>query len=38
MTGGSKLRGKYAKFTPQQQAVIGKYTSLHGNQAAILKH
>ena len=26
---------KYAKFTPKQQAAIGEYASLHGNQAAI---
>ena len=25
----------YAKFSPEQQAAIGKYASLHGNQAAI---
>ena len=31
----SKPRGKYAKFTPKQQAAIGKYASQHGNQAAI---
>ena len=31
----SKPRGKYAKFTPEQQAVIGEYASLDGNQAAI---
>ncbi len=24
-----------AKFTPEQQAAIGEYASLHGNQAAI---
>ena len=28
-------RGRYAKFTPEQQAAIGEYVSLHGNQAAI---
>ena len=28
-------RGKYAKFTPEQQAAIGEYASLYGNQAAI---
>ena len=33
--GSSKLRGKYAKFTPEQKASIGEYASLHGNQAAI---
>ena len=27
--------GEYAKFTPEQQAVIGEYDSLHGNQVAI---
>ncbi len=31
----TKPRGKYAKFTPEQQAAIGEYASLHGNQAAI---
>ena len=31
----SKSRGKYAKLIPEQQAVIGKYASLYGNQAAI---
>ena len=31
----SKQRGSYAKFTPEQQAAIGKYASLHGNQAAV---
>ena len=33
--GKSKRRGSYAKFSPEQQAAIGKYASLHGNQAAI---
>ena len=33
----SKPRVKYAKFIPKQQAAIGKYASLHGNQVAILK-
>ena len=33
--GSSKLRGKYAKLTPEQKASIGEYASLHGNQAAI---
>ena len=28
-------RGRYAKFTPEQQAAMGEYASLHGNQAAI---
>ena len=27
----SKPRGKYAKFTPEQQAAIGEYASLDGN-------
>ncbi len=31
----TKPRGKYAKFTPEQQAAIGEYASLHGNQVAI---
>ena len=31
----SKPRGRYAKFTPEQKALIGEYASLHGNQAAI---
>ncbi len=31
----TKPRGKYAKFTPEQQAAIAEYASLHGNQAAI---
>ena len=31
-----KLRGSCTKFSPEQQAVIGKYASLNGNQAAIL--
>ena len=31
----SKARGKYAKFTPDQQAAISEYASLDGNQAAI---
>jgi hypothetical protein len=30
-----KQRGSYAKFTPDQQAAIGKYAAVHGNQAAI---
>ena len=33
--GKSKWRGSFAKFSPEQQAAIGKYASLHGNQAAI---
>ena len=33
--GKSKPRGGYAKFSPEQQAAIGKYVSLHGNQVAI---
>ena len=28
-------RRSYAKFSPEQQAAIGRYASLHGNQAAI---
>ena len=31
----SKRRGSYSKFSPEQQAAIGKYASLNGNQAAI---
>ena len=31
----SKPRGKYVKFTPEQQAAIGEYASLDGSQAAI---
>ena len=31
----SKRRGSYSKFSPEQQAEIGKYASLNGNQAAI---
>lgn len=30
-----KRRGSYAKFTPEQQAAIGKYASLNGNKAAV---
>ena len=33
--GSSKPRGKYAKFTPEQEASIGEYASLHSIQAAI---
>ena len=32
---GKRRRGSYAKFSPEQQAAIGKYASLHANQAAI---
>ena len=28
-------RGRYGKVMPKQQAAIGEYASLHGNQAAI---
>ena len=28
-------RGTYAKYTPEQQAVIGEYASIHGNLAAV---
>ena len=31
----SEKRGSYAKFTLDQQAEIGKYALMHGNQAAI---
>ena len=31
----SKPRGKYSKLTPEQQAQIGKYASMHGNAAAL---
>ena len=30
-----KRRGSYAKFTPERQAAIAKYASIHGNQAAV---
>ncbi len=30
-----KRRGSYATFTPEQQAEIGTYASLHGNPAAV---
>lgn len=30
----SKKRGSYSKFSPEQQAEIGKYASENGNQAA----
>ena len=30
----SKPRGKYAKFTPEQQAAIGEYGSLYCKQVA----
>ena len=33
--GKSKPRRSYANFSPEQQAAIKKYASLHGNQAAI---
>ena len=29
----SKQRGSYSKFSPEQQAAIGKYASINGNQA-----
>ena len=32
--GKSKRRGSYAKFSPEQQAAIGKYASLHGNPSS----
>ena len=35
LQGSSKPRGKYAKFTPEQKALIGEYALLHGNQVAI---
>ena len=35
--GSSKLRGKYAKFTPEQNASIGEYTSLHGRYTSFSK-
>ena len=31
----SKSRGAYAKFTPAQQAKIGKYASMHGDLEAV---
>ena len=33
--GKSKQRGSYAKLYPEQQAAIGRYAFLHGNQPAI---
>lgn len=35
VTPRSKSRGAYAKHTPEQQAAIGKYASMHGNKAAV---
>ena len=35
LTPASKARGPYTKYTPQQQAMIGEYASLHGNRAAV---
>ena len=31
----TKARGAYTKFTPEQQAMIGKYASFHGNRAGL---
>ncbi len=33
----SRSQEEHAKFTPEQQAAIGEYASLHGNQAAICR-
>ncbi len=35
--GSSKLRGKYAKFTPEQKASIGEYASLHGSYSSFFE-
>ena len=35
--GSSKLRGKYAKFTPEQNASIGEYASLHGSYSSFFE-
>ena len=35
LTPPSKSRGAYAKYTPEQQATIGKYASLNDNKAAV---
>ena len=32
--GSSKIRGKYAKFTPEQNASIGEYALLHGSYSS----
>ena len=31
----SKSRGSYSKFSPEQQAEIAHYATLHGNKAAV---
>ena len=35
--GSSKLRGKCAKFTPEQNASIGEYASLHGSYSSFFE-
>ena len=35
--GSSKLREKYAKFTPEQKASIGEYASLHGSYSSFFE-
>ena len=35
--GSSKLRDKYAKFTPEQKASIGEYASLHGSYSSFFE-
>ena len=35
LTPVSKARGAYSKYTPEQQAMMGEYASLHDNQAAV---
>ena len=35
--GSSKLKGKYAKFTPEQNASIGEYASLHGSYSSFFE-
>ena len=35
--GSSKLRGKYAKFTPEQNASICEYASLHSSYSSFFK-
>ena len=35
--GSSKLRGKYAKFTPEQKASIGEYALLHGSYSSFFQ-
>ena len=35
METSSKSRGSYSKFSPEQQAEIAQYATLHGNKAAV---